>query len=335
MNAIGIIYICFCWIGLIISVLLSVAFFTVFERHLLSVIQKRFGPTFVGIFGILQAISDGVKLILKESIFPRNSETLVFVLAPILSFTLALCLWIIIPLDYGYVIMNFELGILYIFTISSLSVHAIIMAGWSSNSKYALLGSLRSAAQMISYEVSLGITIISIVLLSGSLDLTCIVMLQKKLWNFIPLFSMFLLFYICILAETNRHPFDLPEAESELVSGYNVEYAAVSFALFFLAEYSNIIVMSLLVVIFFIGGWNFFISFDFLFFYYLHSIFLIIKGFFFMFVFVLVRGMIPRFRYDQLMRLGWKVFLPISLFFVVMLSSYLVEIMGFLIYLCA
>nr|YP_009688836.1 NADH dehydrogenase subunit 1 [Cafileria marina]QEF30260.1 NADH dehydrogenase subunit 1 [Cafileria marina] len=314
------------WITILLPVLLSVAFYTLLERQILAAIQRRQGPNVIGFYGILQAIADGVKLLLKETVIPRSSDKLIFVLSPILTFALALSLWPIIPINYGFVISDFNYGILYIFTISSLSVHSVIMAGWSSNSKYAFLGALRSAAQMISYEVSLGVTLVTIILLSQTLNLTEIVLMQKNLWNCIPLFPMFIIFFICILAETNRHPFDLPEAESELVSGYNVEYAAFGFALFFLAEYSNIIVMCVLITLLFLGGWNPLFSFFF------SNLFanlftLIWKTFFFMVLFVLIRGTLPRYRYDQLMRLGWKIFLPISLFYVIFLASFLILIL--------
>lgn len=309
------------WLSVILMVLLSVALFTLLERQVLGAMQRRQGPQVVGFYGILQPITDGVKLILKETVIPVSSDILIFIFAPIFTFALALCLWPVIPFDYGYVLSDFDFGILYIFTVSSLSVHSVIMAGWSSNSKYAFLGAVRSAAQMISYEVSFGVTIVSVILLSRSFNLSEIVLQQKQLWNIWPLFPMFIIFFICALAETNRHPFDLPEAESELVSGYNVEYAAVGFALFFLAEYSNIIVMCTLTTIFFLGGWVPVIDLpyvpDFLWF--------ILKTLFFIFLFIFARGTLPRYRYDQLMRLGWKIFLPISLAFVMLLAAWLIS----------
>lgn len=311
------------YIAILLFVLLSVAFFVGLERQILGTVQRRQGPKIIGFYGVLQSIADGVKLLLKESIIPKDSNILIFFFAPIFTFALALSNWPVIPFNYGYILTDFDFGILYLFTISSLSVHSIIMAGWSSNSKYAFLGALRSAAQMISYEVSLGVTIVSVVLLARSFNLTEIVLQQKEVWFLVPLFPMFIIFFLCALAETNRHPFDLPEAESELVSGYNVEYAAMGFALFFLAEYSNIIMMSFLTVIFFLGGWTPLFSNE-IFFFIPDSLNLSFKVFFFMYLFVLIRGTIPRYRYDQLMRLGWKIFLPISLAYVMILSSWLI-----------
>lgn len=309
------------FLSLIIPLLIAVAFFTLIERQLLAAIQRRQGPNVIGFFGLLQALSDGLKLFLKETVLPKSSNLIIFILSPVFTFGLALSGWSVIPMGEGFALSNLNVGLLFIFAISSLSVHSVIMAGWSSNSKYAFLGALRSAAQMISYEVSMGITIISVILLSGSMNLTDIVIAQKNLWNFIPLFPMFIIFFICALAETNRHPFDLPEAEAELVSGYNVEYSAMSFALFFLAEYSNIILMSSLTVILFFGGW-----------YPIFNITIIpgvfwfaIKTLFFIFLFILIRGTLPRYRYDQLMRLGWKIFLPISLCFLIILASILLS----------
>ena len=300
-----------------ICLLLSVAFFTVFERQTLGYIQRRQGPNIIGFFGILQAIADGLKLLLKESIFPKSSNLIIFILAPIFSFGLALSTWVVIPFGDGWAVADFNLGILYLLSISSLSVHSIIMAGWSSNSKYAFLGALRSAAQMVSYEIAMSITLMTVVLLVGSLNLNEVVIAQSNIWFMFPLFPMFIVFFICMLAETNRHPFDLPEAEAELVSGYNVEYSAMGFALFFLAEYSNIIMMASIITLLFFGGWHYFAFLSFL-----PNIFwLSIKILFFIFLFILVRATYPRYRYDQLMRLGWKIFLPISLAFFTMLAS--------------
>jgi NADH-quinone oxidoreductase subunit H len=311
------------FLSLILPLLIAVAYFTLIERQILAAIQRRQGPNIVGVFGLLQPLADGLKLFLKETILPKSSNIIIFVLAPVFTFALALSGWIIIPFGDGFSLSNLNVGLLYVFAISSLSVHSVIMAGWSSNSKYAFLGALRSAAQMISYEVSMGITIISVILLSGSLNLNEIVISQKKLWYCIPLFPMFIIFFICALAETNRHPFDLPEAEAELVSGYNVEYSAMSFALFFLAEYSNIILMCSMTVILFFGGW--FPIIDIWPFYYIPGvIWFSFKTLFFIFLFILIRGTLPRYRYDQLMRLGWKVFLPISLAFLLILSSILI-----------
>ena len=317
------------FLSLILPLLITVAYFTLIERQVLAAIQRRQGPNVVGFFGLLQPLADGLKLFVKETVLPKSSNLLIFILAPVFTFGLALSGWVVIPFGNGFALSNLNVGLLYIFAISSLSVHSVIMAGWSSNSKYAFLGALRSAAQMISYEVSMGITIISVILLTGSLNLNEIVSAQKILWYCIPLFPMFIIFFICALAETNRHPFDLPEAEAELVSGYNVEYSAMSFALFFLAEYSNIILMCALTTILFLGGWfpilNFwpFITIPGVFWF-------AIKTLFFIFLFILVRGTLPRYRYDQLMRLGWKVFLPISLAFLVILASILISINGFI-----
>lgn len=311
------------YLSLLIFVLLSVAFFTLVERQMLGSMQRRQGPNIVGFYGIFQAISDGVKLLLKESVFPLNADMLIFFFAPVFAFTLALCMWTVIPFNYGFFLTDFDFGILYIFTISALSVHSIIMAGWSSNSKYAFLGALRSAAQMISYEVSLGVTIVSIVLLTRSFNLNDIALQQTNIWFILPLFPMFLIFSICALAETNRHPFDLPEAESELVSGYNVEYAAIGFALFFLAEYSNMLAMSCLGALFFLGGWGPFLNFQ-IFSLIPNPVNFSLKILLFVYLFVVARGTFPRYRYDQLMRLGWKVFLPFSLAYVVILACWLI-----------
>jgi len=309
---------------MIIPLLIAVAYFTLIERQILAAIQRRQGPNIVGFYGLLQPLADGLKLFLKETILPKSSNMIIFVLAPVFTFGLALAGWVVIPFGDGFALSELNVGLLYVFTISSLSVHSVIMAGWSSNSKYAFLGALRSAAQMISYEVSMGITLISVVLLAGSLNLNNIVIAQKNMWYFIPLFPMFIIFFICTLAETNRHPFDLPEAEAELVSGYNVEYSAMSFALFFLAEYSNIILMCSLIVILFFGGWLPIIN--------ICPINLIpgtiwfaIKVLFFIILFIIVRGTLPRYRYDQLMRLGWKIFLPLSLAFLIILASILLS----------
>jgi len=243
------------FLSLIIPLLVAVAFFTLIERQILAAIQRRQGPNIVGFYGLLQPLADGLKLLLKETVLPKSSNMIIFVLAPVFTFALALAGWAVIPFGDGLVLADLNIGLLYVFAISSLGVHSVIMAGWSSNSKYAFLGALRSAAQMISYEISMGTTIITVILLAGSLNFTDIVYSQYNTWYAISLFPMFIIFFICTLAETNRHPFDLPEAEAELVSGYNVEYSAMGFALFFLAEYSNIILMCTLTTILFLGGW--------------------------------------------------------------------------------
>ena len=308
---------------IIVPLLVFIAYLTYFERKVIGAMQLRKGPNVVGPFGLLQPIADGIKLLTKETILPTSSNKILFLFSPILTFTLALLAWAVIPVDYGLVLSNINVGILYIFAISSLGVYGIIMAGWSSNSRYAFLGSLRSAAQMISYEVSIGLIIVNIMLVTGSLNLTEIVMAQKKMWFFIAHLPIFVIFFISTLAETNRAPFDLPEAEAELVAGYNVEYSSMSFGLFFLGEYGNMILMSSLTTILFLGGWLPPLEIE---------IFYAIPGFFWfflkvcvlLFLFVWIRATLPRYRYDQLMRLGWKVFLPISLVWIVLTSSYLV-----------
>ncbi len=313
-----------CFLSLLIALLLSLAFYTLFERHILGAVQRRLGPNNVGFFGILQPIADGLKLFIKETILPRSSNMIIFILAPTFSFALALSGWVVIPLGNGYAISDFNIGMMYLFAISSLSVHSIIMAGWSSNSKYAFLGALRSAAQMISYEVSMGVTLLSVVLLTGSLNFNDIVVAQSNTWFVLPLFPMFIIFFICSLAETNRHPFDLPEAEAELVSGYNVEYSAMTFALFSLAEYSNMIIMCTLNVLLFFGGWDY--PFDFFIFRMIpEALWISLKIVIFMILFVLVRATLPRYRYDQLMRLGWKIFLPFSLAYLLIIASIMIS----------
>jgi NADH-quinone oxidoreductase subunit H len=296
-----------------LCIILAVAILTLLERRVLGNFQRRIGPDRVGLFGILQPIADALKLLLKEMIVPSISNVIIFILAPLLIFLLSLINWSIIPMFYGNVLINeINMGFLFIFAISSLGVYGIIMAGWASNSKYAFLGALRSAAQIISYEVSIGIIIMIVLIYVGSFNLTIIVESQLYIWNIFILYPCFILFFVSALAETNRVPFDLPEAESELVSGYNVEYSAFTFALFFLAEYSNIILMSILIVLFFLGGWLPFMQiqiFNFL----IKEFWMIIKVLFIIYLFILIRGTLPRYRYDQLMSLGWKVFLPLSL----------------------
>ncbi|PPR37013.1 MAG: NADH-quinone oxidoreductase subunit H [Alphaproteobacteria bacterium MarineAlpha8_Bin1] len=307
---------------IILPLLVFIAYLTFFERKVIGFIQLRKGPNVVGPLGLFQPFADGIKLLTKETIFPDKSNKFIFVLSPVITFTLALLAWAVIPIDYKIVLSDINVGIMYIFAISSLGVYGIIMAGWSSNSRYAFLGSLRSAAQMISYEVSIGLIIISILLTAGSLNLTEIVLSQQNLWYFIPHFPMFVVFFISTLAETNRAPFDLPEAESELVAGYNVEYSSMSFGLFFLGEYGNMILMCSMTTILFLGGWL--APFQ-------HEWFNIIPGYiwfllkvcFLLFTFLWVRATLPRYRYDQLMTLGWKLFLPLSLLWIIMTSVYL------------
>ena len=308
---------------IIIPVLIAVAFFTVAERKIMGAIQRRRGPNVIGFMGLLQALADGLKLFVKETTLPSNSNLIVFILAPMISFILSLVSWAVIPFSYKLVAADINLGVLYLLAISSLNVYGILLAGWSSNSKYSYLGALRSAAQMISYEISIGFIILTTILCAGSFNLSTIVLSQTKIYYIIPLFPMFILFYISMLAETNRHPFDLPEAEAELVSGYNVEYSAMTFALFFLAEYSNMLLMSTLSSILFLGGWlplfNIFPL-------YLlpGSFWLSIKIVIGVVFFILTRATLPRYRYDQLMQLGWKTFLPLSLSFMLLTASILI-----------
>ena len=310
------------YLALIVSLLMTIAFFTLYERQILAALQRRQGPNIVGFYGLLQPITDGVKLLLKESIIPKSANGLIFLFAPIFTFGLALAGWVVIPLGEGCLMSDFNLSLLYVFMLSSLGVHTIIMAGWSSNSKYAFLGGLRSAAQMISYEISLGAVILSLLVVGRSLNFTDLVLGQKDVWYALPLLPVFVLFFICALAETNRHPFDLPEAEAELVSGYNVEYSAVGFVLFFLAEYSNIILISAVTTILFLGGWLPFFNFA-PFTWVPETVNFSIKTMFIITLFILVRGVLPRYRYDQLMRLGWKVFLPFGLAFFLVFGSIL------------
>ena len=308
---------------LLILVLVSVALIVWFERRVWGFVQKRRGPNVVGPFGIFQTLADALKYIFKEIIIPASADKIVFILAPIVTMTLALVVWAVIPFSEKMIISDINVGILYVFAISSLGVYGIILGGWASNSKYPFLGSLRSAAQMISYEVSIGIIIINVLLCVGSLNLKDIVLAQEKLWFVIPLFPMFVIYFISALAETNRTPFDLPEAESELVAGYQTEYSGMMYAMFWLGEYANILLMCALGSILFLGGW-------------LSPVdiypFNIIPGPFWMifkilllfFIFAIIKAVVPRYRYDQLMRLGWKVFLPFSLIYVVLTASFLI-----------
>jgi NADH-quinone oxidoreductase subunit H len=309
----------------VLPLLLSVAYLTLMERKVIAAMQLRVGPNVVGPFGLLQPIADAVKLMFKEPILPNKSNKLLFISAPIITFTLALIGWAVIPVSPDFVIADLNVGILYLLAISSLGVYGIIIAGWASNSKYAFLGAIRSAAQMISYEVSIGLVIINVLLVTQSLNLREIVEVQRNMPFYLELLllPMFVVFFISILAETNRHPFDLPEAEAELVAGYNVEYSSMSFALFFLGEYANMILMSSMAVILFMGGWlpPFGLSF-------LEIIpplmWFVIKVIFCLFVFIWVRAAFPRYRYDQLMRLGWKILLPLTLIWVVITASVVV-----------
>ena len=308
---------------IVIPLMVLIAYLTYFERKVIGAIQLRKGPNVVGPFGLLQPLADGIKLLTKETIFPENSNKFIFALSPILTFALALLGWAVIPVDFKLVLADINVGIMYVFAISSLGVYGIIMAGWSSNSRYAFLGALRSAAQMISYEVSIGLIIISVLLTSKSLNLTEIVMAQKDYWYVIPHFPMFIIFFISTLAETNRAPFDLPEAESELVAGYNVEYSSMTFGLFFLGEYANMILMSSMSTILFLGGWL--PPFDYEFLSFIPGfVWFLTKVCVLLFVFLWVRATLPRYRYDQLMRLGWKIFLPFSLIWVIITAGFLV-----------
>jgi len=306
---------------IIIPLLIAVAYFTLAERKILGAIQRRRGPNVVGIYGLLQPLSDGFKLFVKETVFPSCANKTIFVISPVLTFIISLMGWAVIPYDKYAILAEMNIGVLYLFAMSSLGVYGIIMSGWSSNSKYAFLGALRSTAQMVSYEVSIGFIMITIVICCGSFNLQQIVEHQKSIWFVIPFFPLFLMFFTSALAETNRHPFDLPEAEAELVSGYNVEYAAMGFALFSLGEYANMLMMSSINVILFFGGWLppfeclAFIP---------GSIWFGLKICFFVILFVWMRAALPRYRYDQLMGLGWKVFLPVSLSYLMLTYSILI-----------
>ena len=308
-------------IGIIVPLLFGVAYLTYVERKVIAAMHLRRGPNVVGPFGLLQPLADGLKLFFKETIIPSGANRAVFVMAPMITFSLALVAWAVIPFGDGLVVANINVGILYLFAISSLGVYGILMAGWASNSKYAFLGAIRSAAQMVSYEVSMGFIIITVLLIAGSLNLSDIVNAQKEsIWFIVPLFPMFVIFFISTLAETNRHPFDLPEAEAELVAGYNVEYSAMTFALFFLGEYANMILMCSMTTILFLGGWL--PPIDIAPFNWLPGpLWFIIKICGLLFIFIWIRATFPRYRYDQLMRLGWKVFLPISLASVVLVAG--------------
>lgn len=306
---------------IIVPLLISVAYFTLAERKILGAIQRRRGPNVVGVYGLLQPLSDGFKLLVKETVLPSSSNQLIFVLSPILTFVISLMGWAIIPYDKYSILAEMNIGILYLFAMSSLGVYGIIMSGWSSNSKYAFLGALRSTAQMVSYEVSIGFIMVTVVICCGSFNLQQIIHYQKDVWFIVPFFPLFIMFFISALAETNRHPFDLPEAEAELVSGYNVEYSAMGFALFSLGEYANMLMMSSINVILFFGGWSAplgilsFIP---------GSFWFGLKIIFFVILFVWMRAALPRYRYDQLMSLGWKVFLPISLAYLMLTYSLLI-----------
>tara|TARA_A100001015_G_scaffold4792_1_gene6104 strand:+ start:3497 stop:4504 length:1008 start_codon:yes stop_codon:yes gene_type:complete len=307
---------------LLVPILVSVAMIVWLDRRVWGLVQKRKGPNVVGPFGLLQTIADALKYIFKEIIIPASSNKTVFILAPIVTMTLALVSWAVIPMSENFVLSDINVGVLYLFAVSSLGVYGIIMGGWASNSKYPFLGAIRSAAQMVSYEVSIGIIIINVLLCVGSLNLKDIVLAQSELWYVIPLFPMFVIFFISALAETNRPPFDLPEAEAELVAGYQTEYSGMMYAMFWLGEYANILLMCAMGTILFLGGWLPIIDI-----YPINlvpaPIWMILKILFLFFLFALIKAIVPRYRYDQLMRLGWKIFLPFSLIYLVLTSSFL------------
>lgn len=309
-------------ITIVLPLFIAIAYLTLSERKIISAIQRRKGPNVTGIYGILQPLADGLKLFFKETIFPSQANKAIFIIAPLLTLALALMQWAVIPFggNVGNVFASINLGVLYVYAMSSLGVYGIIIAGWSSNSKYAFLACLRSVAQMISYEVCMGLILVSIIMATGTLNLANIVLVQElSLWFIIPFFPLFGMFFICCVAEANRTPFDLVEAEAELVSGYNVEYSALGYAMFFLGEYSNMLALSALNAIFFLGGWDVFNIFI------LNmlpsAIWLSIKTTFLVYIFVLVRAQLPRYRYDQLMRLGWKIFLPFALGWIVLIGG--------------
>ncbi|MBV9756335.1 MAG: NADH-quinone oxidoreductase subunit NuoH [Alphaproteobacteria bacterium] len=304
---------------ILVPLLLLVAYATLAERKVLAAIQLRKGPNVVGPLGLFQPFADAIKMLMKETIIPTGANRVLFLLAPLVTFVLAMIAWAVIPVNDHWAIANINVGILYLFAISSLGVYGIIIAGWASNSKYAFLVALRSAAQMVSYEVSIGFVLVSVLLCAGSLNLNDIVLAQRHIWFCIPLFPMFIVFYVSGLAETNRSPFDLPEGESEIVAGYFVEYSAMAFALFFLGEYANMLLISAMTSILFLGGWLGPFGWTWL----PGPIWFLLKLLFCMFVFMWVRGTLPRFRYDQLMRLGWKVFLPASLAYLVIVAAVL------------
>ncbi|TDI61506.1 MAG: NADH-quinone oxidoreductase subunit NuoH [Alphaproteobacteria bacterium] len=318
---------------IVVPLLLAVAYAIYFDRKIWAAIQLRRGPNVVGPWGLLQSFADGLKLLLKETIVPSGANKGVFIIAPVLMFVVAFVAWAVIPFDDGLVLSNLNVGVLYLFAISSLGVYGIIMSGWASNSRYAFLGAMRSAAQMVSYEVSIGFVIVTVLLCVGSLNLSDVVMAQEGLWFFIPLFPVFIIFFISALAETNRAPFDLPEAEAELVAGYQVEYSSLTFALFWLGEYTAVLLMCAMTTTLFFGGWL--SPFDNFLFNWIPGmeafnafmpglVWFLLKTFFFFFVFSWIKASVPRYRYDQLMRLGWKVFLPLSLVAVIVTAGVLV-----------
>ncbi|MBC6496763.1 MAG: NADH-quinone oxidoreductase subunit NuoH [Alphaproteobacteria bacterium GM7ARS4] len=307
-------------LGAVVVLLLSVALLTWYERKVLGAMQLRKGPNVVGPFGLLQPLADGIKMFTKETIIPTGAHKGLFLLAPILTFGLALLAWAVIPVGNGVVLADINVGVLYVLAVSSLGVYGVMVAGWASGSRYALLGALRSAAQMISYEVAIGFVLVSVLLLGRSLNLSDIVEAQREMWFAVPLFPMMIVFFISVLAETNRAPFDLPEAEAELVSGYHVEYSGMGFGLFFMGEYANMMLMSAMTTLLFLGGWYPPFAHDMLSFI-PGPVWFILKLVFLLFIFLWVRASFPRYRYDQLMRLGWQVFLPLSLLWLVVVAS--------------
>ena len=315
-------------LALLVPLLIGVAYLTLAERKVMGAMQLRRGPNVVGPFGLLQPFADAIKMMFKETVIPSGASPLLFLMAPMLTFGLAMIAWAVIPLNDGWAIADINVGVLYLFAISSLGVYGVIIAGWASNSKYAFLGALRSAAQMVSYEVSMGFIIVTVLICAGSLNLTAIVNAQKNIWFAIPLFPMFIMFFISTLAETNRSPFDIPEGESEIVAGFFVEYSSMSFGLFFLGEYANMILMSSMTTILFLGGWLAPFGIE-PFTWIPGPIWFFLKVCAILFCFIWVRATFPRYRYDQLMRLGWKVFLPGSLVYLVLVAGVML-VMGWL-----
>jgi len=313
---------------IIVPSLIAVAYFTLAERKIIASIQRRRGPNVVGLYGLLQPLADGLKLLLKETVLPSNANIIIFIIAPVTTFALSLLGWAVIPFGQNIVLADINLGILYLFAISSLGVYGIIIAGWSSNSKYAFLGAVRTAAQIVSYEVSIGFIVLTVTVCAGSQNLSIIVIAQEQVWYVLPLLPIFVIFFISALAETNRPPFDLPEAEAELVAGYNVEYSAIGFALFFLGEYANMILISSITVLLFLGGWLApFNCFPFTL--VPGPIWFGLKTCIFVIRFIWARAAYPRYRYDRLISLGWKTFLPLSLGWLILTASYLIAFNGF------